>query len=214
MTEDTIDGQLFESGDDWWHNACLHYSDNWDQYVQGYRRAGDILAEHAMEHRMDLDGLILPILFNYRQHLELILKRLIRDANLFLRTDKKFKGGQRFPLEHSLKQLWPLARRVIEEVCREVAEPGIPGEMGNERFDEIDIHIDAFEVADPRSMAFRYPADRDGNSHLAGITLINVRRVQEVMTRIADTLACAHDAIMHYSEVRAEMESYYRQDQE
>jgi len=46
--------RLFQLGDDWWNNACLNYSPaDWELYIDGYKRAGDVLVDHIKKTRID-----------------------------------------------------------------------------------------------------------------------------------------------------------------
>ena len=71
--------RLFDGAEDWYHNACLNWRyDNWELYASGYNTAGDILVQHIIDTRSDRDTLVFPIVFNYRQYLELRCKEIIR----------------------------------------------------------------------------------------------------------------------------------------
>ena len=53
---------LFDSADDWYHNACLNCRyDNWELYATGYKMAGDILVQHIIDTRCDRDTLVFPM---------------------------------------------------------------------------------------------------------------------------------------------------------
>jgi hypothetical protein len=75
--------QLFR-GDlrDWMNNACLNVMGNGDAfaYKAGYRRGAEVLIEYVGESGRDQDFLVYPIIFLYRHHIELMLKRIIRRA--------------------------------------------------------------------------------------------------------------------------------------
>ncbi|HMK50182.1 MAG TPA: hypothetical protein VK435_09020, partial [Thermodesulfovibrionales bacterium] len=74
----SADDKLFQSADDWWHNACLNYMhDSWPAYIIGYKKAADILVRHIKQKRRSQDTLVYPIIFLYRQYLELAIKNLI-----------------------------------------------------------------------------------------------------------------------------------------
>jgi hypothetical protein len=47
-----------------WLNACLKFGAGGSQlYASGYKRAAELLVEHALQQQMDLDTLVYPILF-------------------------------------------------------------------------------------------------------------------------------------------------------
>jgi hypothetical protein len=71
--------QLFAGADDWWHNACVGWAQpfKWDYYATGYKSAADVLVDNALTSRSNLDIHVFPIVFLYRQYLELRLKELV-----------------------------------------------------------------------------------------------------------------------------------------
>jgi hypothetical protein len=71
------DDQLFNTGGPWQLNvkADMPFLRDY-RYVEGFRRAAEVLGEHAAAHRTDVDALAMPILFCYRQWMELRLKDL------------------------------------------------------------------------------------------------------------------------------------------
>jgi len=70
---------LFVEREDWYSNAVLNSRrDNLSLYAVGYKRAGEMLVEAVVQSRKDYDSLVFPIVFVYRQYLELRLKQLIR----------------------------------------------------------------------------------------------------------------------------------------
>lgn len=135
------DDQLFVSQEDWWNNACLNWCDDgWTLYATGYREAADLLVRHIEERSAGQDMLVYPILFLYRQHLELEIKDLIRQA----RRLQDVPGG--FPTHHDIVRLWRICHRLISEVA--------PNDSV-EALKEIDRLIEEFAAVDPSSMAFR-----------------------------------------------------------
>ena len=54
-----------------------------ESYTIGYKAAGDILVEHIMRHEIEADTLVFPIVFCYRQYLELLLKDVLADARRY-----------------------------------------------------------------------------------------------------------------------------------
>lgn len=64
-----------------WNNACIRpFSDNWVTYPRGYKKAADLMVAHIDKRHCDQDTLVYPIVFLYRQYIELRLKHLVRDA--------------------------------------------------------------------------------------------------------------------------------------
>jgi len=161
-----------ELGSDWWHNACLNFwgDSPWGAYAEGYRLAGDYLVKRVEETRSDQDSLVYPILFNYRQYLELALKGIVRDARRLFDID----GGA--PLGHDLRKLWEIASPLLARVQ-------VRGQ------DDRDIARDClsrFADLDKTSQVFRYPVDTHGNVSLpADLFHINLRQVRDVVERLS-----------------------------
>jgi len=187
--------QLFKSDIDWWHNACLNYlSDHWDVYTEGYRQSADLLVDHIKETRSNQDLLVYPIIFLYRQYIELRLKILIRDGKELL----DLPGG--FPKHHKIDELWRECRIILEKVWPEGPEEDLIA---------VEECINQFSKKDPTSMAFRYPTDKNGNPHLSDVKYINLRNLSEVMARLAALLDGSSDGVSEFLSCKREMESEY-----
>jgi hypothetical protein len=190
------DDQLFVSQGDWWNNACLNWCQNgWALYITGYREAADLLVRQVEERGGIQDMLVYPILFLYRQYLELEIKDLIRQG----RRLQNIPGD--FPQHHHIVGLWGICHQLLSEIA--------PNDSVEE-LREIDRLIEEFSTVDPTSMAFRYPEDKKGNASLPGITHINLRNVREVMSGIGNLLTGASDLIAEHLSIKGEMMAEYR----
>ncbi len=189
--------QLFIEGEDWYHNACLNYvsSDRqWDWYADGYKLAGDLLVDHAMQTRYDQDILVFPIVFNYRQYLELRLKELISASGRLLDRDHSI------PNDHDLLKLWRQVRPNLEAVWPE-------GQQHHEAVEEKMVEFCKFDAA---SFAFRYPVDTNGTPTLPDLRRVNLRQLREVMAGIATVLDGSSIGMCEYLKSKYEMEAEYR----
>ncbi len=176
--------QLFKSDIDWWHNACLNFVyDQWDLYAQGYKLAGDLLVRHVKDTQADQDTLVFPIVFLYRQYLELALKDLITKGSQLLDSPEDP------PTHHKIDQLWSQCRRILEAIW-----PDGP----SEDLDAVGECIYQFSEKDPSSMAFRYPTAKDGTPSVPGLKHINLRNLSEVMERISSLLEGSSIGIYEY----------------
>src|SRR5438094_5882579 len=136
---------LFDHADDWYYNACLNRQyDNWELYAIGYKTAADILVQYVIDTRSERDTLVFPIVFNYRQYLELRCKEIIRVGRMLSNEPAEF------PQMHDLRKLWI--------VCRETIANSEPSASETD-FQAIDEAIAQFCAVDPKSEAFRYPMD-------------------------------------------------------
>lgn len=85
-----------------------------------------------------------------------------------------------FPLTHRLVELWRIVRSEIEK------DPGTHDDCKNA--EAIIRHLDG---ADPFSMTFRYPVDRDGAPMFGGGPhVISIDVVHEAMVGVANLLDC------------------------
>src|SRR5690348_16890817 len=103
-------GKLFD-GDDGRLNACVNFARDANRlntgYVEGYRRGAVALFERILETDRDHNYLVYPIVFLWRQCIELQLKEIIA-------LGSQVDGG---PYEHPTKthdvgELWQLARPI------------------------------------------------------------------------------------------------------
>lgn len=87
---------------DWWQNASLDFQDGqWLGYVDGYRKAARLMANHVSETQRDQDYLVWPFVLCWRHHIELQLKNLI----VLLRAYTREYAEPRKPT-HSIAKLW------------------------------------------------------------------------------------------------------------
>ena len=191
----SAEDKLFQSGDDWWHNACLNYMhDGWPAYVIGYKKAADILVTYIKKERRSQDTLVFPILFLYRQYLELSIKNLIQKGRQLQDISEPTPGG------HRIHDLWKVCEKLLNEIA--------PGDSTAE-IKQINRLILEFCAVDPRGTAFRYPEDNNGNPSLPDITHINIRNVYDVIEKISVILEGADMQISEYLSFKDEMRREY-----
>ena len=183
---------VFQAAEDWWHNAVVGYlRSSWAPYVDGYRTAADRLVEVAAADRTLLDAVIYPIVFLYRQYLELSLKAMIRDLDVLL------EHNRRPPTGHRLRPLFDRFRSTFSEFCRNIGE-SMPD------VSRIALLIDEFHVADPTSVVFRYPTDQDGQPSQS-YGHINVRVLRDRVAEVAEELDGFLFALSVHQDLRNEL---------
>jgi hypothetical protein len=157
-------------------NACVNYrAPTLHGVANSYKEGADVLACGAAKGEAILDNVILPVVFLYRQYLELTIKGIIETGR------HAEEEGFGYPKHHHLRNLWAEAKHLIKEHYKEDA----PREI-----DYIDQCIEEFERHDPESFSFRYPTDKGGNLNLRDISHIDLRNLYETMQRIAFLLGC------------------------
>ena len=166
--------KLFVSGEPSDYNACLNFmTDHLSGYAEGYRKAADHLMRRLARDPMEIDYLIYPLMFLYRQHLELRFKELTRAGHRFA------KSGKDFTPHHLLSELWRDARSALEAFV----QPPSPEEL-----DYIDEIVRDFVAVDKSSMAFRYSEDRKGEKSLNMLYHINIKRFSDAIDPALETL--------------------------
>lgn len=141
-------------------------------YIDSYKEAGDILVEQG-----NADLLIFPIMFCYRQYLELLLKNIYyaREADNYNRYIGK--------VSHSLVKSW------------EYVKPLLEGEKTEEDIKYLEKMIEYFDKKDPDSFSFRYQFDKHGNKNINGDIMIDTLKLKENMAKIESILLCTYEDI-------------------
>jgi hypothetical protein len=190
---------LFTSASDWWHNSCLDFhSDNWETYIGGYKKAGDALVEHIKNDRIEQDYLVFPIVFVYRQYLELRLKKLIIDCK------QLFDDRSEFPKVHDLKRLWVECKPLLQKLEHKLSAQDL---------EAVSESIQQFCELDPSSEAFRYPINKKGKKSLPlNLQHINVRNLADIMGKLSAFFDAVAMTVLEYLDYKQEMEAYYRDD--
>lgn len=169
--------KVFTAADDWQMNACVNWGGGWGLYAIGYKQAGDVLVERVAQDRGEADALVYPIVFSYRQYLELMLKDVLMEARRYYEIDKPFEN------DHSLLVHWDPLRELLSRRW-----PERPEEL-----DAVEDNLRQFDAVDRGSFAFRYATSTKGVPSLPeNMRHINLRNLSEVVARIGTFLeACA-----------------------
>lgn len=184
---------LFTGDTDWHNNACLNFvSDHGWGYTEGYLRAAELLTEHIDTHGRDQDLLVYPLVFLFRHHIELAIKRIITMSLLMVSDPARYK----IKASHNLNTLWADARKLVSEV-----DSTFP-RANHKNIDEV---IKELIRIDERSTAFRYDRTQEGEPSLPGISLINTRRFSEKVKAASDELKCMDSHISYHLWIHEDM---------
>lgn len=155
-------------------------------YVNGFKRAADVLADEVLRTLRGQDYLVYPIMFNYRHFMELAIKDI-----LYLLADVQ-GDTNKAERHHSLKGLWSLAFGQLHERWS-------LDSTSDQYLSPIDDMVKFFHDNDPASTAFRY------SEVPLGISNINIETVREKMEEVACrldsiqmSLKCELDALSEY----------------
>lgn len=161
---------LFIKGDDWENNAMLGWTHfPWDIYAAGYKDAADALVKVLLDRKAPLDSVVYPLVFLYRQALELELKLILPCARRL--AEKEPVSNH----DHRLMPLWTELRTLLDRLDPRDDDPEIPA------IEEVIRQLDA---VDSGSFSFRYPTSKKGEVALPELRHINVRHLGEVMDSV------------------------------
>ncbi len=162
--------KLFIQGEDWHNNAMLGWTHfPWDIYAAGCKDAADALIWALSERKASLDSLIYPLVFLYRQGLELQLK-------LILPLARRLAGKEAVvDHQHGLMPLWSELRQHLEQLKPHEDDKELPA---------IEDFIRQLDTVDPGSFAFRYPTTKRGEVSLPELRHVNVRHLSEIMDTV------------------------------
>lgn len=171
--------------------ACLNYGHSGSAYSYGYLEAAHVLVAEVFESGRRQDLLIFPILFQYRHHCELQLKRSLVNA-LFVTDTQEGVGDS-----HDVALLWSRYRTAFKKIY---------GRKKDETLIAIDGYLNELSELDPSSQAFRYEKDNTGAKSLEGITHLDIANLFEILEEIASFLDGAQMDMQERMEKKAEKE--------
>lgn len=159
--------------------ACLNFkSDMSWGYIEGYRRAADLLAQEMLDGN-DVDYLIYPMGYLYRHHVELQLKFLIeRSGELVDEPNLPRKV-------HTLQQLWDKLRPKLKDLQSDSEEFLAETESGIKKLDSMD----------PSGQEFRYWKTTTDRPSLEDTFQIDIEQFHQTCEALASNLQAVHDCI-------------------
>jgi hypothetical protein len=187
---------------DWQNNACLGEGDEF-AYREGYRRGAQALIRVVENTQIDQDFLVYPIVFLYRHHIELALKRIIRQSPYLI--ERPLTKIESVHLDqHRLDWLWQDFRPMAAAITKAAGWDELPPED----IEGIDDYIRQIVEVDSGSYSLRYAHSKKGDPSLPkGLTHINLRHFGELMERLANYLDSLEAAMCHLEELKQEYEA-------
>ena len=183
---------IFESANDRHNNACLNFQNDMSHgYIEGYKKAADVLISQVADTAKNQDYLVYPIVFLYRQHIELLLKKIIKSGRYLLEEKPSY------PKHHLINDLWALAKEIMNKVEKKSI---------SKEFDIVDQVILELATTDPESFSFRYPTDKKGNKSNPQLRYINLRKFGELLGEISSLLGGVDTGMDYYIEQKHEFE--------
>jgi hypothetical protein len=159
---------------------------NWWSYGMGYKDAADILVQQFLENPHGKDALVFPIIFNYRQYLELRLKQLTITGQALLHERVNFRD------KHNLITLW--------QPCREILCRIWPNESAS-IWKSVEKLLREFDNKDPEGFAFRYPitTEKQGRGPtIPTMSIVGIRNLHGVMQKLGSFFDAHLDGVAAY----------------
>lgn len=191
---------LFEGGGSYHTQCVVGYRYNkfsFYPFVTSYTECANYLFENYKKSKKEFN--IVPMMYLFRNALELSLKRLLYEESCF-RGEKALILMNKH--KHSVYSLWHKLRDNVEE-------HGQPKE-GDETLINVDNYIKMFHDLDPQADKFRYPTNKSLEFHFKKdqkYDLVNLNRLNNDILRFLDGV---NAMIGVHNEWEADMEYEYR----
>lgn len=143
-------------------------------YINSYKEAADVLVEERVP-----DLYIFPIMFCYRQYLELLFKNICQHH-----MKKKDYKDFVHDVSHDLSKIWPYAKSFLIS------------EINNDMIDFIEQSVMFFYALDPNSYTFRYEKDKKlKRSIKQDFLMINTLNLKEYIDKVDLYLRYTYDSL-------------------
>lgn len=141
-------------------------------YADGYRLAAEQLVNEIKDTGYQINFLIYPVVYLYRQYVELTLKIATSQARVLAGE------GSEFPTNHKISEIWIELKGRIKQ-----CDYGIESKQLN----EVDEIIVEFAKFDPESFAFRFPrSKKNAPSVGAPLERINIQHFEGKIAVFSD----------------------------
>jgi len=146
-------------------------------YARGYYNAARLLADTLVNRPgyPDYDGY--PIVYLYRQSLELFLKGIIYGAARILQLVSEEEGLRRIHNIHNLPKLYALAQEVLRRMPKFRDDPSLDAFL-----DQLQMVVHEFHEIDPSSYVFRYPIDPKGKRASQHHLVVSIGDIRDTFT--------------------------------
>ena len=140
---------------------------------KAFKTAADLLVSYSEENTHERSNLVWPVVFCYRQYIELALKDMIA-----------VHGKQVVPKilpnwkDHQLPPLWQSYKKLIDATLSAISAVVLPEVAA------VEACLEEFDRVDAGSYTFRYSTDKQGNQIDIPLSSIDLRPLQSVMEGI------------------------------
>jgi len=163
-------------------------------YEYGYKLAAEKLAVGFEDlGTRDKDSLIFPIIFLYRQHIELSLKSIIRELDFNLGNNRQNNILGR----HKLLDLWDESEKLYNQYIQQnfIGLIFTGSSTTKER-----VVVKDFNKLDEDSFSFRYSTDKNGTDNLESVDYISLNHFQSNISIVIKHIENIHETLAHASE--------------
>lgn len=138
--------------------------------TDGYKEAGDLMVRASERDPLLRDKLVFPVIFNYRQFVELSLKYQLATYGPTVGVEPNWNT-------HYLERLWAPFVDMLQRYGAKDPDEADPiiGEI-----------VAEFAKIDPASYSYRYPVDRDGNAIPIEYTDLHLPSLADVMDAVGN----------------------------
>lgn len=179
------DDPFFKRGLETHWNACIGRQGDEENYIDGYIDAAKSLAESVIEKKLfgARDTLVLPILYNARHAVELVLKFA---TDRLVGVGAVHRIGMR---SHSVMAYWKHIETVGDEKLREELAALKP-------------FVDSLNRIDTDGQALRYHLTREGGRSLDDRALANLEVIRESLDTLSNTVSVLKNRTLTYLDER------------
>jgi hypothetical protein len=170
-------------------------------FAKGYAKAANLLTEHLLEKISFSDYEAYPVVFLYRQALELYLKGFLYQANFisFLKELDDLEIDQKKINKHNLISLV----NEFERFCKKLFQCDRELQTFIKKLKQLSLE---FQQIDPGSFSYRYPITKDGKASTEKNQLINLISFSNNMQELLVDLESLE--LMLFEEIDLAKESY------
>lgn len=149
--------------------------------AEGYRKGADIMVDAARTNAFERDYLVYPILFAYRQFIELSLKDLINTYGPDVGVPVQWSS-------HDLTFLWSQFKLVTKRYT---------AASGDETDAAVESIIREFAKIDPNSYSYRYPVDTKGMPVPVTHDMLDLDVLKDVLEGVSTYFVGSSDYVDH-----------------
>lgn len=196
---------LFVPADDKKNEATISsefFRSKYWEYETAYKTAGDLLVNKAIEDgSLFLCVSIYPIMFVYRQFLELYIK------DILLRFDKEFDSKKPPYNNHDVCNLWRRLLAIVRE-NKMLLLLEIEGQDFVDVLSATDAYFTELAAADRNSFSFRYPDDKAHTKYFFPNEIpVDLNNLKERIEELANVLFLIEETFTNIQTIEEELEA-------